>query len=622
MVADRIEIVDGLLSRLLGPLGSNHKGAVYGLDVDGTTVVVGAAGQSESSEAGEKKDIELVNEMLPCGIEPIGVFICTEESSPADGIFLLKQLPPPQQETQIPILFLKEGSSLKAFHFKEDELIPAKLETISENEFKQKTTTIRVRAKLDLTCGFTQKEIATGFKHLIEKVICPYGSYVMEGNQVMFLHSFVEKSPTQGWAKSPGDVGPQEEEEDCQIVGIADAEDVTVDELWQYTDVEEEDDGFGSKGDKKKKVTKRERLEFTLLWNLTNPACTSKTIGCAPIIYFKKETGRTISVPILIDALGVVASSCKAKKELMEVLKGSVARQIGDIAASVMSEFSIQKTISKPQVYHFKPNSIAHYITIVYPTKADNCTFENYRKSMHDTFMLPMDAPALRKSNALQFTDPGYKGKLVNVHEGILDKHGVAGGQVAAVQGLYTYHHYMQDNFDDDQWGCAYRSLQTIISWFRHQGYTETKVPTHREIQKCLVDIGDKEAKFIGSKQWIGSTEVGFVLETACNVQSRFISVSSGAQLVDKAADLIKHFESEGTPIMIGGGVYAHTILGVAYDEATENCSWLILDPHYTGSDDLKTILSKGWCGWKGAKFWNQTAFYNMCLPQRMKNII
>ena len=25
----------------------------------------------------------------------------------------------------------------------------------------------------------------------------------------------------------------QEEEEDCQIVGIADAEDVTVDELWQ-----------------------------------------------------------------------------------------------------------------------------------------------------------------------------------------------------------------------------------------------------------------------------------------------------------------------------------------------------------------------------------------------------
>ena len=32
----------------------------------------------------------------------------------------------------------------------------------------------------------------------------------------------------------------------------------------------------------------------------------------------------------------------------------------------------------------------------------------------------------------------------MNVHESILDKHGVAGGQVAAVEGLYTYHHYMQ----------------------------------------------------------------------------------------------------------------------------------------------------------------------------------
>ena len=70
--------------------------------------------------------------MLPCGIEPIGksyfnfkafvnefnifdeesvhmltfigVFICTEESSPADGIFLLKQLPPPQQVLCVPPL--------------------------------------------------------------------------------------------------------------------------------------------------------------------------------------------------------------------------------------------------------------------------------------------------------------------------------------------------------------------------------------------------------------------------------------------------------------------------------------------------------------------------------------
>ena len=48
-----------------------------------------------------------------------------------------------------------------------------------------------------------------------------------------------------------------------------------------------------------------------------------------------------------------------------------------------------------------------------------------------------------------------------------------------------------------------------ILTWFCFQGYTATDVPGHKEIQKCLIDIGDKPAKFLGSKQWIGSTEVG-----------------------------------------------------------------------------------------------------------------
>lgn len=54
------------------------------------------------------------------------------------------------------------------------------------------------------------------------------------------------------------------------------------------------------------------------------------------------------------------------------------------------------------------------------------------------------------------------------------------GGEVYTVYGRYTYHHYMQDNFDDDKWGCAYRSLQTLISWFNHQGYSSINIPTHR----------------------------------------------------------------------------------------------------------------------------------------------
>ena len=94
--------------------------------------------------------------------------------------------------------------------------------------------------------------------------------------------------------------------------------------------------------------------------------------------------------------------------------------------------------------------------------------------------------------------------------------------------------------------------MQTLISWFRHQGYAATPVPTHEQIQKCLVDIGDKERKFIGSKQWIGSTEVGYVLEKSCDVQSKFLSVSSGEELENKGRELAHHFKTNGTPIMIG----------------------------------------------------------------------
>lgn len=58
--------------------------------------------------------------------------------------------------------------------------------------------------------------------------------------------------------------------------------------------------------------------------------------------------------------------------------------------------------------------------------------------------------------------------------------------KVSLVRGVYSYHHYMQDHIDDNGWGCAYRSLQTICSWFKQQGYVERSVPTHREIQQVL----------------------------------------------------------------------------------------------------------------------------------------
>lgn len=63
--------------------------------------------------------------------------------------------------------------------------------------------------------------------------------------------------------------------------------------------------------------------------------------------------------------------------------------------------------------------------------------------------------------------------------------------------------------------------MQTLWSWFLLQGYTEKKVPTHRDIQAALVQVGDKEKPFVGSREWIGSFEVSTVLNHLLGVRKR-----------------------------------------------------------------------------------------------------
>ena len=76
-------------------------------------------------------------------------------------------------------------------------------------------------------------------------------------------------------------------------------------------------------------------------------------------------------------------------------------------------------------------------------------------------------------------------------------------------------------------------------------------------------------------------------------VECKIIRVERGAEMIEHVRELINHFNREGTPIMIGGGVLAHTIIGVDFNESTGDSMLLVLDPHYTGADDIKTIQDK-----------------------------
>lgn len=88
--------------------------------------------------------------------------------------------------------------------------------------------------------------------------------------------------------------------------------------------------------------------------------------------------------------------------------------------------------------------------------------------------------------------------------------------------------------------------------YYRLQGYTDIPIPTHRKIQQCLVDIGDKPSAFIDSKQWIGSTEVSFVLSTLLNINAKILCAANGEEMSALIPQLASHFDTQGTPVMIG----------------------------------------------------------------------
>ncbi|KZC10138.1 putative Ufm1-specific protease 2 [Dufourea novaeangliae] len=361
-------------------------------------------------------------------------------------------------------------------------------------------------------------------------------------------------------------------------------------------------------------------VNANILLKLTGDRPSEEYIKYAPVLQYVKRPFQSLECNLCIDTLSLVNLNVSSA-DLYGILVESMCRNIKLIEKCFEDQMKQpEHSIKLPVPIHFKPQGLGHLLSVVYPNGHTDKETVEYRECLHKILGLDMTRPRFRNGNAVKFYNESQTDStLTNPHEAILQNDDILNGtqEIGIVQGLYAYHHYMQDNFDDNGWGCAYRSLQTIISWFRLQGYTEIPIPSHRTIQKCLVDIGDKPSNFINSKQWIGSTEVGFVLEVLLGINVKILCASTGEEVSTLASDLIHHFQTQGTPVMIGGGVLAHTILGVSYNRDTEEVKFLILDPHYTGADHLPNIINKRWCGWKSKDFWKKDAFYNMCLPQR-----
>lgn len=292
--------------------------------------------------------------------------------------------------------------------------------------------------------------------------------------------------------------------------------------------------------------------------------------------------------------------------------------KLKDLVSYIMQTLQTAPSQSA-KCFCFANDYVKHPFNFVYfyeDWNENSIELESERRKVHRIFRLPDDWALVRSTCNIKESE-GFK----DVHLALMENKPGDIGVKSAVKGHYAYFHYAQDGFDDKGWGCAYRSLQTLISWLREQNYFDKEIPSHYQIQKLLVEAGDKPKEFIGSKEWIGAFEVMLILDTYCNITCKILSLSSGSEFASKGRELANHFSIEGTPIMIGGGVLAYTLLGVDYNADTGECKYLILDPHYVGADNLTTILQKGWCAWKGPDIFRNDCFYNLCMPQRPKFI-
>lgn len=320
---------------------------------------------------------------------------------------------------------------------------------------------------------------------------------------------------------------------------------------------------------------------------------------------------------IPIESLGFVSKEAKNLKEIL-------LEQFSKISAHALAlKDELQNnTLSSSVVYYKNIYTPIPYLITIKNTinkEGENITFTKSEITDLQTLKTEYSLNSLIwfNSSLNGFTEIYKPSHLVSPHL-IIDRPLPNEYVVrATVKGDYEYFHYNHEGVSDAGWGCAYRSLQSVFSWFllnTNIGKQRT-VPTIEEIQKTLVRIGDKDKKLIGSTDWIGAVEVNLVLNELLGIDSQIMHVSSGHEVSSKGRDLVYHFNHVGCPVMIGGGKFAYTILGVEYDRVKGECMFLILDPHYGGSDDPKTVTNKGWCAWKPVTLFSKDDFYNLCLP-------
>ncbi|RXM30368.1 LRP2-binding protein [Acipenser ruthenus] len=335
-----------------------------------------------------------------------------------------------------------------------------------------------------------------------------------------------------------------------------------------HVQVEANDEAKRSARRKDKRNPATGIVDLNLMFEMTKPAASA-----APSIIRENKKHHHVNMTLPMDAVvtvqpeenvGMVEANDEAKRSARRKDKRNPATGIVDL--NLMFEMTKPAASAAPSI--IRENKKHHHVNMTLPMDAvvtvqpeENvgivtsllvksiCT---QLSDMEKCILRYMKGTSFHEPKPFHFMLPEPAGLVTVIYPaGVPDGELATVRKVYLVQGVYSYHHYMQDRMDDNGWGCAYRSLQTICSWFNQQGYTDKAVPTHKEIQQVLVDVRDKPSSFVGSRQWIGSIEVQTVLDHLLGITSKIIFVSQGSELASKGRELANHFRNEGTPIMI-----------------------------------------------------------------------
>ncbi|XP_052871990.1 probable Ufm1-specific protease 1 [Anopheles cruzii] len=213
------------------------------------------------------------------------------------------------------------------------------------------------------------------------------------------------------------------------------------------------------------------------------------------------------------------------------------------------------------------------------------------------------------------------KSLLLNVHSNLEPPK--PDGNTYLMRGNYHYYHYGCDGFQDMGWGCGYRTLQSICSWIIQSGgsaRTATSgcdVPNIPTIQQTLVEIKDKPERFFGSREWIGTLEAIYVIDTLYDVSCKVLHIARSDTIAKHADTLRDYFEQYGGLIMMGGDMDAASkgIAGI-HVSVDQDVYLLVVDPHYAGKIQTKEELyTKQYVKWQKVEDFVDSSFYNLCLP-------